>query len=84
MLRKKFPRKLTPIHALVTLRGHSSNEDGVGGVTFSEKKRYEGLRLNVISVTRGWVGGSNFHEKSTGYVTFELPLITLSLNGTPS
>ncbi len=61
-----------------------SNEDGVrGGVTFSGQKRYEGVRLNVISVTRGW-GGSNFQEKSTGYVTFELPLITLSLNGTPS
>ena len=63
-----------------------SNEDGVGGgVTFSGQKRYEGVRLNVISITRGWVGGgSNFQEKSTGYVTFELPLITLSLNGTPS
>ena len=61
-----------------------SNEDGVGGgcVTFSGQKRYEGS--NVISVTRGWVEGSNFQEKSIGYVTFELPLITLSLNGTPS
>ena len=26
------------------------------GVKFSGKKRYEGVRLNVISVTRGWVG----------------------------
>ena len=29
---------------------------GVGGVSFPEKKRYEGVRFNVISVTRGWVG----------------------------
>ena len=32
------------------------NADGVGGVKFSGKKRYEGVRFNVISVTRGWVG----------------------------
>ena len=32
-----------------------------GGVTFSGKKRYEGVRFNVISVTRGWVG-SNFQK----------------------
>ena len=29
---------------------------GGGGLTFSRKKRYEGVRSNVISVTRGWVG----------------------------
>ena len=29
---------------------------GVGGVKFSGKKRYKGVRFNVISVTRGWVG----------------------------
>ena len=29
---------------------------GVGGLKFSEEKRYEGVRFNVISVTRGWVG----------------------------
>ena len=28
----------------------------VGGVRFSRKKRYEGVRFNVICVTRGWVG----------------------------
>ena len=40
------------------------NADGGGGVLFSgEKKRYEGVRFNVISVTRGWMG-SNFQEKS--------------------
>ena len=29
---------------------------GWGGVTFSEEKRYEGVKFNLISVTRGWVG----------------------------
>ena len=32
---------------------------GVGGwvgVRFPEKKRYEGVQFNVISITRGWVG----------------------------
>ena len=29
------------------------NADGGGGVHFSEKKHYEGVRFNVISVTRG-------------------------------
>ena len=37
------------------------NADGDGGVKFSGKKRYEGVRCNVISVT--W-GGSNFHQKT--------------------
>ena len=32
------------------------NADVGGGVTFSGKQRYEGVRFNVISVTRGWVG----------------------------
>ena len=46
---------------------------GVGeGVKFSEKKRYEGVRFNVISVTRGWVG-VQFPEKKR-YVTLEWPL----------
>ena len=27
-----------------------------GGDKFSGKKRYEGVRFNVISTTRGWVG----------------------------
>ena len=38
------------------------NADGGGVVTFSRKKRYKGVRFNVISVTRGWVG-VNFPEK---------------------
>ena len=33
-----------------------------GGVRFSGKKRYEGVRFNVISITRGWVG-VQFPEK---------------------
>ena len=50
------------------------NTDGVGGgVKFSGKKHYEGIRFNVIGVTRGWVG-SNFQKKR--YVTLEWPLST--------
>ena len=36
------------------------------------KKRYEGVRFNVISVTRGWVG-VQFPEKKR-YITLEWPL----------
>ena len=36
---------------------------GVGVSDFLGKKRYEGVRGNVISVTRGWVG-SNFQKKA--------------------
>ena len=39
------------------------NADEGGGVTFSRKKRYEGVRFNIISVMRGWVG-IQFPEKS--------------------
>ena len=45
---------------------------GVGGVTFSGKKRYKGVRYNAISVTRGWVGVQFPGEKC--YVTLEWPL----------
>ena len=45
---------------------------GVGGVKFSGNKRYEGVRFNVISVTRGWVG-VQFPGKKR-YVTLEWPL----------
>ena len=38
------------------------NAGGGGGILFSGKKHYEGVRFNVISVTRGWVG-SNFQKK---------------------
>ena len=40
---------------------------------FPENKRYEGVRFNVISVTRGWVG-VQFPGKKR-YVTLEWPLI---------
>ena len=41
------------------------NADGGGGdgVKFSRKKCYEGVRFNVIRVTRGWVG-VQFPEKA--------------------
>ena len=45
---------------------------GGGGVSFPGKKRYEGVRFNVISVTRGWVG-VKFPGKKR-YVTLEWPL----------
>ena len=45
---------------------------GVGGVQFSGKKRYDGIRFNVISVMRGWVG-VQFPGKKR-YVTLEWPL----------
>ena len=35
---------------------------GVGVSAFSEKKRYEGVRFNVISIMRWWVG-VKFPEK---------------------
>ena len=41
----------------------------VWGVHFSRKKRYEGVRFNVISITRGWVG-VRFPGKKR-YVTLE-------------
>ena len=40
------------------------NADGVGGCQIFWKKRYEGIRFNVISVTRGWVG-VQFPEKKS-------------------
>ena len=46
---------------------------GGGCASFPGKKRYEGVRFNVISVTRGWVG-FKFPGKMR-YVTLECPLI---------
>ena len=34
----------------------SCNTMGGGGCQLSRKKHYDGVRFNVISVTRGWVG----------------------------
>ena len=40
------------------------NATGVGGVSnFPEKKHYKGVRFNVFTGTRRWVG-VNFPEKS--------------------
>ena len=47
------------------------NAVGGGGVSFPGKKRYEGVRFNVISITRGWVG-VKFPGKKR-YVTLEWP-----------
>ena len=53
--------------------------DGGGGVSnLSGQKRYEGVRFNVISVTRGWVG-VQFPSKK-GYITLEWPLTHLDPN----
>ena len=48
------------------------NADGGGGVKFSGKKHYNGVRFNVISVTRGWVGVQLPDKKR--YATLEWPL----------
>ena len=45
---------------------------GGGGVSFPEKKRYEGVMFNVISVMRGWVR-VKFPGKKR-YVPLEWPL----------
>ena len=51
----------------------SRNAIGGGGVSFQGKKGYEGVRFNVISVTRRWVGVKFPGKKH--YVTLEWPLI---------
>ena len=42
------------------------------GVSFPGKKRYGGVRFNVISITRGWVGVIFPGKKR--YITHEWPL----------
>ena len=50
------------------------NAVGVGGgVRFPIKKRYVGVRFNVISITRGWVG-VKFPGKKR-YVTLEWSIL---------
>ena len=49
-----------------------SNAVGVSGCQISRKKHYEGVSLNVISITKMLVG-VNFPGKKL-YVTFERPL----------
>ena len=46
---------------------------GDGGVKLSGEKLYEGIRFNVISVTRGCVG-VQFPGKKHFYITLEWPL----------
>ena len=58
----------TPIQVL-------RNADGVGGVRFSGKKRYEGVRFNVICITEGWVG-VQFPQKKALSNTCEWPLFS--------
>ena len=54
------------------------NADGSGGCTFFRgEKRYEGVRFNVISVMRGWVGVQIPGKKC--YVTLEWPLSHCSI-----
>ena len=55
--------------------------NAVGGgerFSFPGKKRYEGVRFNVISVTRGWMG-VKFPGKKR-YVTLEWPLRQTTAN----
>ena len=49
------------------------NADGWGGCQIFWKKRYEGVRFNVIGVTRGWFRGLQFPGEKR-YVTLEWPL----------
>ena len=47
---------------------------GEGVSSFPEKKRYEGIKFNIISVTRGLVGVQYPGKKR--YVTLECPPLT--------
>ena len=63
------------IHVIFWNRSHSSVTQcrwGWGVSNFLGKKPYEGVRFNVISVTRGWVG-VQFPEEKKCYVTLEWP-----------
>ena len=52
------------------------NAMGGGGSAFPGKKRYEGVRFNVISITMGWVGVKFPGKKRC--VTLEWPLNELN------
>ena len=49
----------------------------MGGVSFPGKKHYEGVRFNVISITRGWMG-VKFPGKRC-YVTLEWHFRTIKI-----
>ena len=55
---------------------------GVGGYHIFWERHYEGVRFNVICVTRGWVG-VQFSGKRL-YVTLEWPLISDSYSRIPN
>ena len=40
----------------IDIRGNQVTRTAVGVSALPEKKRYKGVRFNVISATRGWVG----------------------------
>ena len=61
------------IHNALQVRGpFKCNPVGDGDVSFSREKRYAGVRFNVISITRGWVGVKCPGKKR--YVTLKCPL----------
>ena len=43
---------------------YNADGGGEGGVKFSGKKHYEGVRFNVISITRGCVWGPISRKKA--------------------
>ena len=47
-----------------------------GCVHFPDKKCYEGVRFNIITVTRGWVGFNYQDKKSYKVVLFNVISIT--------
>ena len=59
-LKKLFIRKLGAIQRVIR------NEDGGGGgCQMFREKRYEGARFNVISVTKGGMGGGPISRKNS-------------------
>ena len=83
MILNEYEYKLIIKHTLLKMSCYcllgaiqvSRNADGGGGggVNFSGKKSYGGAMFNVISVTRGWVGGPISRKKH--YLTLKWPLI---------
>ena len=56
-------REILINYALGVIQVLPNADVGGGGGSIFRKKHYEGVRFNVISVTRGWVG-VQFPEKS--------------------
>ena len=46
---------ITELLVIQVLRNADGGGGGVGGCQICQKKRYDGVMFNVISVTRGWV-----------------------------